>query len=260
MAQASGGYSSYPSFVQYYIDCNIASYDPANNRTLVNASGYVYVSGSSASSAGGSGDLYIDGQYFSGSVGSWSAGRYGTVGVVSGSAWIYHDANGQKGAIGFSGSSSMAGLGSASASGALGGFPDYDRSPGTPSSVTAVINSDKSVTVTVAAVSSPAGTATYHIQYSQNGGSYTGEITSTSLSQTYPSLTKGQTYTFRAWATNSDGTGGTATSASYFLPSGGKWWNGTSFVPVNMFMHNGTSWVPVTTAKRHNGTTWVDLS
>ena len=86
MAQASGGYSSYPAYVQYVIDCWIAQTDSANNRSLVSVNAYVYVTGSSASSSGGSGNVYVNGTLTAdGSIGYWSLGRYGTVGVSSGS-------------------------------------------------------------------------------------------------------------------------------------------------------------------------------
>lgn len=215
---ASGGYSSYPSFVQYVIDASIGSYDSANNRTLVNFNAYVYVSGSSASSAGGSGDIYMNGGYVnSGSVGSWSRSRYGTVGVTSGSAWAYHDDNGYLGGISFSGSSSMAGLGSASVSGSLGGFPDYDRRPGnaTFSSITRTPGTANFV-INVNSVSSPASGLYYQVQYSQNGGAWTGTTNSTSF--TY-NLSAGSSYQFRVWAGNNDGASATSYSGTYSAPT-----------------------------------------
>lgn len=218
MAQASGGYSSYPSFVQYVIDCWIAATDSANNRSLVSANAYVYVSGSSASSAGGSGDLYINGSGNGGSVGYWSRSRYGTVGVVSHSVWVSHNANGQLGDVSFSGSSSMNGLGDASASGSVGGFPDYDRKPGYCSSVSAS-RSGTSYTVYAGNADSPAGTPTYYVERSENGGGWTGQNSMPGQQYTYTGLNKGLNYQFRVWATNSDGTGPVTNSAYYLVPA-----------------------------------------
>lgn len=351
MAQASGGYSSYPSYVQYVIDCWIAATDSANNRTLVSANAYVYVSGSSAASAGGSGDLYINGSGNSGSVGYFSLGRYGTVGVVSHSVWVSHNANGQLGSITFSGSSSMNGLGSASASGSLSGFTDYDRKPDSPS--ISLARSVATVTATLGTVSSPAGTATYYCERSQNSGAWgdqkTGQtVTYTGLtlgstqqfrtfatnsdgssgytysstvsipnvpsapssisattpsalsstisvgaatsngasvtgyfvqaspdngvtwqtaktmvnqSYTYTGLTPGATYKFRSYAVNEMGSSAYATTASTFVPAGGKRWTGTAWQPTATAKRwNGTAWVDLTTAKRWSGSAWVDLT
>jgi len=217
MAQASGGYSNYPSFVQYVIDCWIADTDSANNRSLVSVNAYVYVSGSSASSSGGSGNVYVAGNLVaSGSIGYFSLGRYGTVGVTSGSIWISHDSNGYLGSVGFNGSSSMSGLGSASASGTLGGFNDYVRAPYTAATPSFISRDRGSISMsTSASVPSGApGISSYTWQQSTdntNWNTISGQSSAT-LSWTGASATT--QYYFRSYATNSEGSGPVSAASS----------------------------------------------
>lgn len=217
MAQAIGGYSSYPNFVKYVIDAWIAETDSANNRTRVAVNAYVYVTGSSASSSGGSGDIYVNGVYAaSGSVGYWSLGRYGTQGVTSnGSFWVSHDNNGYLGSVSISGSSSMSGLGSVSVSTTLDGFQNYVRSPYTPSTPAFVSRDRSSITMTTSSSvpSGAPGISSYTWQSSTNNIDWAtiGGQTSSTLSWTGASATT--QYYFRALATNSEG------DSSYSLTS-----------------------------------------
>lgn len=165
MAQAIGGYSSYPNFVKYVIDAWIAVEEPQNNRTRVDYNAYVYVTGSSASSAGGSGS--IDGVN-SGSIGYWSLGRYGSVGVTSGSLWVGHNADGSRGDLSFSGSSSMSGLGSVSVSSTLGGFRNYDRYAYNPYYDNITRTSATNIYVTYARTGSVNGPTTYVLERATN--------------------------------------------------------------------------------------------
>lgn len=176
-----------------------------------------------------------------------------------------HDANGYRGAVDTE--AYFDGTGPympdyLSAGGGTQGAVDYVRKPGTPPSLTATVNSNKTITVNVGSVSSPAGTPTYYVDYSQNGAAYTGQQSSTGTSFTFSGLTPGQNYGFRAFATNSDGTGGLVyTASTVFLPSGGKRWDGSSWVPVQMFKRwDGSNWVDISMAKRWNGSAWVDLT
>lgn len=144
---------------------------------------------------------------------------------------------------------------------------DYDRKPAAPSTVTPVLNADKSISVTSNVVSSPAGTATYLVGYSSDGGStWSSDITIGGNARTYTftpgSLTYGLTYKFRMKASNTDGTSGyTSTTVDTFLPAGGRRFDGSTFNPTTIAMrHNGTDFVTLTIAKRHNGTTWADLT
>lgn len=217
MAQASGGYSSYPAYVQYVIDCWIAQTDSANNRSLVSVNAYVYVTGSSASSSGGSGDVYVNGTAVaSGSIGYWSLGRYGTVGVTSGSIWVSHDSNGYLGSVGFSGSSSMSGLGSASASGSLGGFTDYVRSPSTPSTP-AFVSRDRSSIVMTTSSSVPSGApgiSSYTWQQSTNNIDWSTISGQSSSTLSWTGAVATTQYYLRALATNSEGSSSYSSASS----------------------------------------------
>jgi hypothetical protein len=219
MAQAIGGYSSYPNFVKYVIDASIVETDPTNNRTRISLNAYVYVTGSSASSSGGSGDIYVNGVYAaSGSVGYWSLGKYGTQGVTSnGSFWVSHDNNGYIGSVTVSGSSSMSGLGSVSISTTLDGFQDYTRSPSTPSTPSFVSRDRSSITMTTSSSvpSGAPGISSYTWQSSTNNVDWTtisGQTTST-LSWTSASATT--QYYFRALATNTEGSSSYSSSSAF---------------------------------------------
>ena len=194
----------------------------------------------------------------------------GPTSMSQGSSWNWsasrtftHDVNGYRGDVGVSvefwvdGTSYHAG----SAGGGTQGAIDYDRRPAQPGSVSAVVNSDKSITVTVAGVSSPAGTPTYYCAYSQNGGGWTGTASSTSNVFTFSGLQRGATYSFLGYASNSDGTSASTASGSYFLPAGGKRWDGVVQQLLSIVRRwTGSGWVDATIARRWNGTTWQDLS
>ena len=241
----------------------IESYDQANNRTLyrtrvyLNASGYNAYGGYSTSGGGS-----VDGQAFSfGGPSDVSLNNSGQE-VYTGTFWVYGDANGYKGGVyadsWFNGGGGWA-PGYITASASAGGF-DYDRRPSQPGSVTAVVNSDKSITVTVATVSSPAGTPTYYCAYSENGGAYTGWKSSTSNVFTFIGLNRGKTFTFAGYATNSDGTSNTTYSGSYFLAAGGKMSTGAGFNNLSIAKINiGVGWNDLTIAKKNTGAGWNDL-
>lgn len=191
------------------------------------------------------------------SAGGSSAG-YTT--LASGTLNISHNANGVMNSVNIYASYSNGWVGDLTASDYVGNLQDFDRKPSSASSVSTVVNSNKTITVTANGVSSPAGTPTYYFAYSQNGGGYTGTQSGTSSSQTF-SVPFGYNYQFRVYATNSDGTGGNAYSSSLFLPSGGKRFDGSNFVNATIGKrHNGSDWVDLTTAKRYDGSNWVVLS
>lgn len=228
------------------------------------------------STVSGNGSITITVGNFSG-LQSWGrvtigGNNYDTPGptaMSAGQSWNWgssrtydHDANGYRGPVDVSvsfwvdGTSYHANSTGAGTQGAI----DYDRRPATPGSVSAVVNTDKSVTVTVAAVSSPAGTPTYYCNYSQNGGAYTGTLSSTSNVFTFTGLQRGATFTFSGYASNSDGTSGTTYSPSYFLSAGGKINFGSGFVNLNNAKINaGSGWVDMSTAKINFGSGWLNI-
>lgn len=136
--------------------------------------------------------------------------------------------------------------------------------PSAPATINTAISNGVDIGVTVGAVSSnggDTGTPTYRLQYSTNGTTWSTAVTVTpGVAYTYVGMEPGQTYTFRATATNSVGTGSYATSTPLFLAAGGKRWNGTEW-KVNTIARrwDGTKWVNLSIAKRWNGTEWVNL-
>jgi hypothetical protein len=201
----------------------IEQYDAPNNRTLYRTR--VYLNWNNADRYAGystSGGGAVDGQGFSftGPTSGGSTAQNGSQEVYTGVFWVGGDANGFRGTIGasswFQGSGGFS-PGYISASASAPGF-DYDRKPGAPSSVTAS-RSGTSYTVFSGSVSSPAGTPTYFVQLSQNGGAFTSQNTMTNQQFTYTGLAKGSTYVFRCWATNSDGTGPFTNSTSFYVPT-----------------------------------------
>jgi hypothetical protein len=245
------------------------SQDSANNQSTVYVTGTLYTGGNSYSGYSTSYSVVIGGMTVASGGGpsalynpnSWS---------FSGSYTFTHDANGERGAVGtavyFSGSGGYS-PGNLGTGGTTYGAINYDRKPAAPSTVTPVLNSDKSISVTSNAVSSPAGTATYYVAYSSNGGStWSSDITIGGNARTYSfapgSLTYGLTYKFRMKASNSDGTSAyTTTTTDTFLPAGGKRFDGSTWNATGTAKRfDGTSWITLATAKRFNGTSWVDLS
>lgn len=245
--------------------------DPGNNRRLyrtdvyLNASGYnAYAEGWAANGGG-----YVDGQPFSWTGPSSASLNNSSVVIKTSDHWIYGDANGWHGDVGasawFDGGGGYA-PGYISTSAVTGGF-DYDRKPDAPSSVTPTLNADKSITVTSNVVNSPAGTATYYVAYSSNGGStWSSDVTISGNARSYTfaagTLEFGKTYKFRMKASNTDGTSAyTSTTLDTFLPIGGRKYDGTTWPAMaTAKKHDGTNWNTFTIAKRHDGTNWVNLS
>lgn len=215
MASASGSFSAYPSFIQLRTDCSIAQSDPANNRSLVQTSIYVVISGGGASTSGGSAVSNTNGAIATDSFGNVSWGNGSHI-VLNQTVWVSHDANGYLGSVSFAGQAEVNGWGFASNSGTLTGFTNYDRRPATPT-FGAITRTVDSVLVNVNATSSPAGTATYTVTRSENGGAYSDSRTGQAV--TYSGLTRGTTQRFRATATNTDGTSAAVTSADVAIPN-----------------------------------------
>ncbi len=262
MGSYSGG-----AYRGYYLTANISqgTNDPTNNRTYCYVNITLTAQQNYFSGWAGSGSFQINGgvvQYWGGNYSM--PGNYTTITLGSWEGWIGHDANGN-GTISvfsdFDTANTYSYLPDYVSVSASEGLPNYDRKPSAPSSVSATVNADKSVSVTVNGVSSPAGTATYYVAYSQNGGAYTGQQSGTGTSYTFSGLTPGSTYTFRAYATNSDGTGGTTYSSATFIPSGGKRYNGSAYVATQTAKrYDGSNFVTIVTAKRYDGSSWVNLS
>lgn len=202
--------------------------DAGNNTSTVYVSAAVYTdSYTSYYGMGSSWSINIGGAVGSGG-GPSSMAKSSSFGF----SWAYtftHNANGYREAVGTAAYFSVPGYPyNGGVGGTTYGAIDYDRKPGAPASATATLNSDKSITVVAGGASSPAGAATYYVQYassSDNGATWTafgGQQTMSGQSFTWTTLLPGLTYKFRVWATNSDGTGPSIESNSLLLPSGFK--------------------------------------
>lgn len=222
----------------------------------------LYVGGNLVANAGGPSALNTDGS----GTDSWTSATY---------SYTYtHNDNGERGSVGTSGTFYGQGGYSPPSTG-VGGtgttYPaiNYDRKPAVPAAPTAVVNSDKTIAVSWSAVSSPAGTATYYIQYAAavGGGGYgawSSEVSTTNANYTFSGLGRGVTYKFHVRAANSDGNSGYgADSAGYFLPAGGKIYEAGAFRLTSFgrkLAADGVTWVDLTTGKKYDGTNWIDLS
>lgn len=252
----------------YYLTANISwgTQDSTNNRTYAYVSINLTAQQNYFVNHAASGRLNVQGgdvQYYGGQYSM--PGNYTTITIGGWEGWIGHDANGNGGINVFSDFDTAASpsyLPDYVSVSAYEGAPvNYDRKPTAPTSVTATVNADKTISVSINGVTSPAGAATYYVSYSQNGGGFTGQQSGSGTSYTFSGLTPGSSYVFRAYATNSDGTGPSTDSTSTFLPSGGKRYNGTAYVATQTAKrYDGTAFVTITTAKRYNGTAWVNLS
>jgi len=258
------------------------STNEAANQSTVNAT--LYLTWSNANRYSGfttSGSINIGGNVigFTGPTSGGSAAQTGSQVLASHSVTFTHDANGNRGAVGTSGSFDASGTSTIapqnlSTSGTTFGAINYDRKPAAPTTVSITLNADKSIFVQSNAVSSPAGTATYYVasRSSSNGGSTYGAwssyitIPSNARSYTYNAgtLTYGLTYQFKMYASNSDGSSAETVSnspASIFLPAGGKRFNGSTWNATGTAQRfDGTNWITLATAKRFDGTNWVDLT
>jgi hypothetical protein len=252
----------------YYLTANVSwgSQESANNRTYCYVSIDLHSTNQYFQGYSASGRLNVEGsdvQYYGG---NYSLPGYNSaITIGSWEGYVYHDANGYGQVDVFSDfdtSSSPSYLPDyVSVSYAEAAPTNYDRKPTAPTSVTATVNADKTVSVAINGVSSPAGAATYYVSYSQNGGGFTGTQSGSGTSYTFSGLTPGSSYVFRAYATNSDGTGASTDSSSTFIPSGGKRYNGTAYVATQTAKRfDGTSFVTIVTAKRYDGTSWVNLT
>ncbi len=133
----------------------------------------------------------------------------------------------------------------------------------------------RSVTVPVQTSSSNGGATitSYTVQYSEDNGSNWNQNNdaqtisgATGANVTFSNLTPALTYKFRALATNSIGSSSWTTSASFFLPAGGKRYNSATsqFIATNTAKrYDGATsqWKDINTAKRYSSATnsWVDL-
>jgi len=208
------------------------------------------------------GAVYINGAGYGYSY-WWNSPGTGTRTLQSGSANIYHNADGT-GAFGFSftfsgipGTSNSAGC-SGSSSAGLAGIPP--TAPSTPTADTQTVPGNVTIHFSMGAGSTP---STYTIQADDDPGfGSPTTFTTSNTPYTLTGLTRGSTQYIRVQGSNASGTGPFGGALTVTLLAGGKVsHDGTTFVPaLTQKRWNGSSWVTITTAKRWNGTAWVNLT
>jgi hypothetical protein len=142
--------------------------------------------------------------------------------------------------------------------GMLAGSFWWDQVPSNPGISVWSVGRSAHVLVTPPGDDGGTGVDQYTVQYSKDGGGWTGDRYGGST--VYDNLLPG-TYTFRTWCHNAVGYSPATYSSALVIKAGGKRYNGTSFNPTTIARRwNGSAWVDLTTAKRWNGSAWVDLS
>lgn len=136
----------------------------------------------------------------------------------------------------------------------VGGTIGLSRIPKPPSapgiSVSSVVGRTVNITVTAPADNGGAGISQYTVQYSRNGGAWTGSQYGGST--TYTGLQPGS-YVFRAYATNVAGDGAAAQTPAVNVVAGGKRFTDPSTTVDLSIMRrfDGANWIDTTTNKRY---------
>lgn len=218
---ASGSFSN-TGYVYFWV--NVYELSTSGNSSTVRMDAYCRYTGAggsySASSGGGSVSANIAGT----GGGPWSVGsQYSNTKnqdmlVLAGfDVGVSHNTDGS-GTASFSASISMGGWGTASASGTLT-LTDFVRVPTTPSFSSGPSRSGTTANMSLSGVTNYGSSLKYYVDYSQNGGAYTGQQNSTGTSFSFPNLSLGSSYVFRGYAADTEGTGGTVASGSLAIPN-----------------------------------------
>lgn len=165
--------------------------------------------------------------------------------IASGQVAIGHDANGY-GSVYGSGWTANTGtsIGGPTSVGGSIGLTRIPKPPSAPGiSVSSQVGRTVGILVTAPSDDGGAGISKYTVQYSRNGGSWTGDQYGGST--TYTGLQPGS-YVFRAFASNAAGDGAAAQTGPVTVVAGGK-----RFV-------DPTTLVDLSIMRRFDGANWVD--
>jgi len=236
----------------------------AGNYSLVNWQFYlVQTSGFGSWNADSTGwSTNIGGQGFGGGYTYDFRGGNQVKLIASGQVAIGHDGNGY-GSVYGSGHTNYTGS-SIGGPADVGGSMGLSRIPKPPSapgiSISSVVGRTVSITVTAPADNGGAGITKYTVQYSRNGGPWTGDQFGGST--VYTGLAPGS-YVFRTFATNVAGDGASAQTAPVTVVAGGKRAvDETTFTDLSiMRRYDGSKWVDMQITKRYvdAGTGFVNL-
>jgi hypothetical protein len=118
-------------------------------------------------------------------------------------------------------------------------LPRIPKVPGPVRNLTRTLTG-RSVNITFIAPSDNGGSAisSYTIQYSKNGGGWTGNVSNVSGNYTYTNLPPGS-YVFRVYAINGIGSGPATSTTAVLVLSGGKVWDGSAWVDSTPKIWNG---------------------
>lgn len=144
--------------------------------------------------------------------------------------------------------------------GTLCGYINWSTVPTAPQNL-GVSRTGRDVRVTYTSPASNGGNALndYLVQYSKDGGAWTGNASDLNGDYTYIGLAPG-TYKFRVIARNDRGSSQAVTSGNVIVPAGGKRFDGTSFNDTDIAKRfDGSNFIDLSTAKRLDVSTWVDL-
>ena len=96
---------------------------------------------------------------------------------------------------------------------------DYVRLPTGSSFASGPSRNVRAVDLTLNAVTNYGSTLNYYVDYSENGGGYTGVKVSAGRSFSFPNLNLGSSYVFRGYAADTEGTGASVISGAVPIPN-----------------------------------------
>lgn len=141
--------------------------------------------------------------------------------------------------------------------GTLAGSFYWDQVPTQPGMSVAINGRNATVTITAPSDNGGTGVDQYVVQYSKDGGAWTG--TRYGGTTTYTNLEPGS-YRFRTWCHNAVGYSQVRDSGSYTIRSGGKRWTGTAWVELSRLnRRTSTAWADLSIGRKRSASAWTDL-
>lgn len=145
--------------------------------------------------------------------------------------------------------------------GTLCGYINWSTVPTAVRSLSAT-RTGRSVSVNFSGPASNGGSGItdYVVQYSKDGGAYTGTRYNVDGSEVFDGLAPGD-YIFRVYARNARGNSAISYTGTITVPAGGKRYDGSAFNVTEIAKRfDGSNFIDLSTAKRLDGSSWVDLS
>jgi hypothetical protein len=148
--------------------------------------------------------------------------------------------------------------GSAFSAGGAPGSLTWATVPSSPGSISAsAVGRNVTVNYTGPASNGGATITNYQVQYSKDGGAWTGTTNDVNGNLTFVNLAPGS-YRFRVYAQNEVGSSAAIATGTVKVYSGMYVWNGTAYVPaLGVYNWNGTAFVLSQGVYNWNGTAFV---